>query len=77
MDFNLSPADTEWRDRVKAFMDCEVRLRKAGVDIRRVIDRPEKEGLVIADPDGLLLEFYRRRGRVQGFSELDVLPYLS
>ena len=27
MDFNLSPADVEWRDRVKAFMDSEVRPR--------------------------------------------------
>src|SRR5687767_14621764 len=27
MDFNLSPADVEWRDRVKAFMDAEVRPR--------------------------------------------------
>ena len=29
MDFNLSPADVEWRDRVKAFMDAEVRPRAA------------------------------------------------
>ena len=27
MDFNLSPSDVEWRDRVKAFMDSEVRPR--------------------------------------------------
>src|SRR5688572_12565355 len=27
MDFNLSSADVEWRDRVKAFMDSEVRPR--------------------------------------------------
>ena len=27
MDFNLSQADVEWRDRVKAFMDKEVRPR--------------------------------------------------
>jgi acyl-CoA dehydrogenase len=29
MDFNLSPADVEWRDRVKAFMDSEIRPRAA------------------------------------------------
>ena len=27
MDFNLSQADVEWRDRVKTFMDSEVRPR--------------------------------------------------
>ena len=27
MDFNLSQADVEWRDRVKTFMDAEVRPR--------------------------------------------------
>ena len=29
MDFNLSPADVEWRDRVKSFMESEVRPRAA------------------------------------------------
>ena len=29
MDFNLSPADVEWRDRVKAFIDTDVRPRAA------------------------------------------------
>src|SRR3990170_8391230 len=32
MDFNLSPADTEWRDRVRAFMDAEVRPRRGDYD---------------------------------------------
>jgi acyl-CoA dehydrogenase len=32
MDFNLSPADTEWRDRVRSFMDAEVRPRRGDYD---------------------------------------------
>ncbi|HEU4704104.1 MAG TPA: acyl-CoA dehydrogenase family protein [Sphingomicrobium sp.] len=32
MDFNLSQADVEWRDRVRAFMDGEVRPRVADYD---------------------------------------------
>jgi alkylation response protein AidB-like acyl-CoA dehydrogenase len=35
MDFNLSPADVEWRDRVKAFMDAEVRPRVADYDAQQ------------------------------------------
>ncbi|MBA3510749.1 acyl-CoA dehydrogenase family protein [Sphingomonas sp.] len=38
MDFNLSPADVEWRDRVKAFMDLEVRPR------RNEYDRQQEQG---------------------------------
>lgn len=56
---------------------CEARLRDARVDVRRVIDEPTKQGFVIADPDGLLLEFYRRKGDAQRFSQADVLPYLG
>jgi catechol-2,3-dioxygenase len=56
---------------------CEARLRDKGVDIRRVIDEPAKQGFVIADPDGLLLELYRRKDDTAHFSQTDVLPYLA
>jgi catechol-2,3-dioxygenase len=55
----------------------EKQLRDANVDVKKVVDRPEKQGLVVADPDGLLLEFYRRKGSAERFSDLDVVPYLS
>ena len=32
MDFTLAPAETEWRDKVRAFMDSEVRPRAAQYD---------------------------------------------
>lgn len=35
MDFNLSAADVEWRDRVRAFMDAEVRPRVADYDAQQ------------------------------------------
>ena len=38
MDFNLSQADVEWRDRVRSFMDSEVRPRAADYD------RQQREG---------------------------------
>jgi catechol 2,3-dioxygenase len=56
---------------------CEARLREARVDVRRVVDESTKQGFVIADPDGLLLEFYRRKGESGRFSQTDVLPYLG
>ena len=36
MDFNLSPADVEWRDRVRAFMDTEVRPCTADYDAQQL-----------------------------------------
>src|SRR5687767_10508105 len=35
MDFNLSPADVEWRNRVRDFMDAEVRPRCADYDAQQ------------------------------------------
>ncbi|HEY0164850.1 MAG TPA: acyl-CoA dehydrogenase family protein, partial [Sphingomicrobium sp.] len=35
MDFNLSAADVEWRDRVRGFMDAEVRPRVADYDAQQ------------------------------------------
>ena len=36
MDFNLSPADVEWRDRVKSFITTEVRPRGADYDAQQL-----------------------------------------
>jgi alkylation response protein AidB-like acyl-CoA dehydrogenase len=35
MDFSLGPAETEWRDRVRAFMDSHVRPRTADYDAQQ------------------------------------------
>ncbi len=35
MDFSLGPAETEWRDRVRVFMDAEVRPRVADYDTQQ------------------------------------------
>ena len=35
MDFNLSSADVEWRDRVRGFIDAEVRPRRADYDAQQ------------------------------------------
>lgn len=35
MDFTLTPAETEWRDRVRAFMDAEVRSRAKDYDLQQ------------------------------------------
>ena len=35
MEFNLSQADVEWRDRVRAFMETEVRPRAADYDLQQ------------------------------------------
>jgi acyl-CoA dehydrogenase len=35
MDFTLAPAETEWRDRVRAFMDASVRRRVADYDAQQ------------------------------------------
>jgi len=35
MDFSLGPAELEWRDRVRAFMDSEVRPRVADYDVQQ------------------------------------------
>ena len=35
MDFSLSPAETEWRDKVRAFMDAEVRPRAPDYDAQQ------------------------------------------
>ena len=35
MDFSLGPAETEWRDRVRAFMDGEVRPRVPDYDAQQ------------------------------------------
>jgi alkylation response protein AidB-like acyl-CoA dehydrogenase len=35
MDFSLEPAETQWRDRVRAFMDAEVRPRVADYDAQQ------------------------------------------
>src|SRR5436853_2012096 len=35
MDFSLNPAETEWRDRVRAFVDAEVRPRCADYDAQQ------------------------------------------
>ena len=32
MDFTLAPAETEWRDRVRAFIESQVRPRVADYD---------------------------------------------
>ncbi|MEO7634920.1 MAG: acyl-CoA dehydrogenase family protein, partial [Sphingomicrobium sp.] len=35
MDFSLGPAESEWRDRVRAFMDSEVRPRVPAYDAQQ------------------------------------------
>ena len=35
MDFSPQPAETEWRDKVRAFMDAEVRPRVADYDAQQ------------------------------------------
>ena len=35
MDFSLAPTETEWRDKVRAFMDAEVRPRVADYEAQQ------------------------------------------
>ena len=42
-----------------------------------VIDVPSKRGIVIPDPDGMSVEFYRRTGSERQSAKTDVEPYLQ
>jgi catechol 2,3-dioxygenase len=56
---------------------CQKALTAANVLIKSVIDLPTKRGIVISDPDGMSVEFYRRIGKVRQSAKVDVQPYLS
>jgi catechol 2,3-dioxygenase len=56
---------------------CESALRAADIPIASVIDLPSKRGIVIPDPDGMSVEFYRRTGKERQSAKVDVQPYLQ
>lgn len=56
---------------------CQNALTAANVPIKSVINLPTKCGIVIDDPDGMSVEFYRWIGNVQQSAKVDIQPYLS
>jgi catechol 2,3-dioxygenase len=55
---------------------CEKKLRAANIQIKSEINLPTKRGIVIQDPDGMSVEFYRRIGEKRQSAKVDVQPYL-
>jgi alkylation response protein AidB-like acyl-CoA dehydrogenase len=66
MDFSLAPAETEWRDRVRAFMDAEVRPRVADYDLQQ---REGDRWKVLP-----VIEELKERARAQGLWNLFMPP---
>jgi catechol-2,3-dioxygenase len=56
---------------------CQKALTAANLPIKSVIDLPTKRGIVISDPDGMSVEFYRRIGKERQSAKVDVQPHLS
>jgi hypothetical protein len=55
---------------------CEKKLHAANIQIKSEINLPTKRGIVIQDPDGMSVEFYRRIGEKRQSAKVDVQPYL-
>ena len=66
MDFSLSSAETEWRDKVRAFMDAEVRPRVADYDAQQ---REGDRWKVLP-----VVEELKEKGRAQGLWNLFMPP---
>jgi len=56
---------------------CEAALRKAGVVIDRVVNVPGKRGIVINDPDGIVIELYQPTESYRPLTMVNVEPYIS
>ncbi|HEY6662912.1 MAG TPA: acyl-CoA dehydrogenase family protein, partial [Sphingomicrobium sp.] len=66
MDFSLAAAETEWRDKVRAFMDAEVRPRVADYDSQQREGERWKELPVI--------EELKAKAKAQGLWNLFMPP---